>query len=275
MTKKVGKWTRKDKEFILANADKLTVEQIAEAIGRNPSAIRTYINGNLTLRRPESKMAALQAEYEIQKTPIWRELQQQFSPAELDMFLYHWKRILGQFRDDVFPTEEIQIVDTIKAELLMSRSLEAKRKNEVEISSLIDDIQIEMGQENPDTDRISALERQRAFKESAASAIDRQYTEMAKRKDTLMKDMKATREQRVKNLESSKTNIVSWIKDILQDVDRRTKLGRDMEKMRLATDVEVERISDYFKYEDNSVDRPFLTPEILEKEDFIIEENKE
>jgi hypothetical protein len=36
-----------------------------------------------------------------------------------------------------------------------------------------------------------------------------------------------------------------------------------MEKMRLATIKEMERLSDYHQYEDNTVDVPFLTPETV------------
>jgi hypothetical protein len=41
----------------------------------------------------------------------------------------------------------------------------------------------------------------------------------------------------------------------------------DMEKMRLAISHETERLSDYFKYEDGSVDQPLLTPDTLIKEE--------
>jgi predicted transcriptional regulator len=269
--RKVGKWTRKEKEFMLQNSDKMTVDEISEAIGRNPRAIRTYINGNLTLRRPEAALSALHAEYEIQKTPVWKELQDQFSAHELDMFIYHWKRILGQFKDDVFPTEELQIVDTIKAEILMSRILSQKNRNDAKIRDLEDQIQLENNLEGPDLVKIANLERQKNFLESAQSSISKEYTDMAKRKDDLMKQMKATRDQRIKNLESSRNNIVEWMKDVLQDVDKRTRLGREMEKLRLATDVEVQRISDYITYEDLIPDRPFLIPELLEKEEIVDE----
>ena len=39
-----------------------------------------------------------------------------------------------------------------------------------------------------------------------------------------------------------------------------------MEKMRLAMENEKERLSEYTTYEDGAVDRPFLTPETLERE---------
>ena len=36
---------------------------------------------------------------------------------------------MSQFKDDVTPTEEMQVVDLIKLELLMNRSLEGNKTN--------------------------------------------------------------------------------------------------------------------------------------------------
>jgi hypothetical protein len=44
----------------------------------------------------------------------WREIQKQFDENEQELFLYHWSRIISQFRDDVLPTEELQVIDAIK-----------------------------------------------------------------------------------------------------------------------------------------------------------------
>jgi hypothetical protein len=40
-----------------------------------------------------------------------------------------------------------------------------------------------------------------------------------------------------------------------------------MEKMRLATEAEKERLSDYIQYEDGIVDQPFLTPETTKEKE--------
>ena len=39
--------------------------------------------------------------------------------------------------------------------------------------------------------------------------------------------------------------------------------GLDMEKMRLATEAEKERLSEYIKYEDGQVDQPFLSSDTV------------
>ena len=56
----------------------------------------------------------VQAEYDIKSRPYWKELKHQFSDEELELFLYHWKQIIAQFRKDVLATEELQIVDDLR-----------------------------------------------------------------------------------------------------------------------------------------------------------------
>ena len=85
----------------------------------------------------------------------------------------------------------------------------------------------------------------------------------------MLKDLKGTREQRIKQIEDSKQTFASLIKQIVTDPTTRTKMGIDMEKMRLAAEAEKERLAQYHKYEDGIIDQPFLTPETL------IQENKE
>jgi hypothetical protein len=79
----------------------------------------------------------------------------------------------------------------------------------------------------------------------------------------MLKDLKGTREQRIKQIEDSKQTFASLVKHIATDEAFRNKIGIDMEKMRLAMQNEKERLSEYHNYEDGTVDQPFLTPETL------------
>jgi hypothetical protein len=79
----------------------------------------------------------------------------------------------------------------------------------------------------------------------------------------MLKDLKGTREQRIKAIEDSKQTFASLVKQIATDSEFRSRIGLDMEKMRLAAEKEKERLSEYHEYEDGTVDQPFLTPETL------------
>ena len=81
----------------------------------------------------------------------------------------------------------------------------------------------------------------------------------------MLKDLKATREQRIKRLEDSKQTFIGWVRNLMTNHEVRHEIGTEMEKMRLATNKEAERLSEYHQYEDGTVDQPFLTPDSVKE----------
>ena len=79
----------------------------------------------------------------------------------------------------------------------------------------------------------------------------------------MLREMKGTREQRIKRLEDSKQSFTSWVAALMQDPEKIKKYGIEMEKMRLAMKKEEQRLGAYHKYEDGIVDQPFLTPDTV------------
>jgi hypothetical protein len=75
--------------------------------------------------------------------------------------------------------------------------------------------------------------------------------------------LKATREQRIEKLESDRQTLTSLVNKILRDPDFYEQEGKALERMRLAMEQEKERLSDYHKYDDGTLDQPFLTPETV------------
>ena len=197
--------------------------------------------------------------------PYWSELQQQFTEEELKLFQYHWARIISQFKDDVIPTEELQVVDLIKLELLMNRALKHNKENIEQIAALDALIALER-QRDPDQidkDSIFNMERQVASLKASTESLNKDYRELQTKKNSMLKEMKATREQRVKRLEDSKQNFTSWMAYLVTNPDVASAYGLEMEKMRLAMEKEKERLSGFHKYTDEAVDQPFLTPETV------------
>jgi len=256
--RKRGPWSKKEKQFIADNAAKMDAKSMAAVLNRNPDAVKKYIINNHADSFTEK---ARSAEYDIQKSPVWKDLQQQFSFEELQMFLYHWGRIISQFRDDVYPTEEMQVVDTIKLELLMNRAVTQQQQVMLDIAALETLLNTERGNVEVDQAEINNLERQIGVLRAAQESLNKDYQDMLKQKNVILKEMKATRDARIKHLESNKHNFLNFIRRITEDKSMRVRLGREMEKMRLAADVEYERLSEWHQYEDGELDQPFLTPE--------------
>tara|TARA_Y100000034_G_C6870871_1_gene397589 strand:- start:702 stop:1502 length:801 start_codon:yes stop_codon:yes gene_type:complete len=260
---KRGRFSVDEIEFIEQNCEALSSEDIADQLDRSVSSIKSWIETNIGFSIKQKK--EIEAHQELKKKPYWKELEKQFSESELAMFQFHFKKMWAQFKDDVFHTEEIQILDTIKLEILMNRILTSQQENLEQIEGVQSLIQVEKQRDKEDQDRdyISSLERQISMSRAAHETLSKDYKDLQARKATMLKDLKGTREQRIKQIEDSKLTFASLVKKIASDPTFRGQIGIDMEKMRLATEAEKERLSEYLQYEDGQVDQPFLSDETV------------
>tara|TARA_Y100000004_G_scaffold181076_1_gene226374 strand:+ start:1827 stop:2621 length:795 start_codon:yes stop_codon:yes gene_type:complete len=258
---KKGRFTKTEQEFIKNNHREMSTLDMATHLDRDPVSVESYVKekiGNTTLDDRE-----IEALHDLQSRPFWKDLQKQFTEEELQSLLYHWSRIITQFRDDVLPTEELQIIDAIKLEILMNRALIGQQSNMKNISEYEELITVEKSKslEIQDKDYIYNLERQIAVCRAAQDSLTRDYKDLQTKKAAMLKDLKATREQRIKRLEDSKQTFIGWVRNLMSNPDTRREIGIEMEKMRLAMNKEAERLSEYHKYEDGLIDQPFLTPD--------------
>lgn len=254
-----GRFSKEDMEYMTENATKHSVEEIARVLDRDPQTVENYIKQKVRIQVTDEESAV----FDLKERPYWKEIMQQFSQSELDLFTYHWSRIVSQFRDDVTPTEELQIVDLIKLELLMNRCLKMNRSGMEQIETLERLIQMERQREFEDQDRDLILnsERQVSSLRASQESMNRDYRDMQVKKNGMLKEMRATREQRVKKLEDSKQNFKDWVMHLMKNPDVTKGYGTEMEKMRHAMDKERERLSEPHEYTDGMTDQPFLTPE--------------
>jgi hypothetical protein len=259
MDMKKGRISKEEEAFIGNNLSSKTPRQIAEELDRDPESVNAFIRRKFKIGVSEEEMAA----FELENRPYWSELELQFTEGELELFKYHWSRIISQFKDDVVPTEELQVVDLIKIELLMNRCLKQNRDNIDQISAYERLITEERARDPDQQDReaVFNLERQVASLKASQESLNRDYRELQSKKSTMLKEMKATREQRVKRFEDSKQSFSSWIVHLMTNPDLVRKYGLEMEKMRLAILKEKERLSAFHQYADGQVDQPLLTPE--------------
>ena len=262
---KKGRFSVDEMSFIEAQAEVLSPDQIAEKLDRDPASIRDWIEKNIGFSASQKKEAAVANE--LKAKPYYRELSNQFSAEELEMFEFHFKKMWSQFKDDVFHTEEMQIIDTIKLEILMNRILKSQMDNQQEVLMNERLVQDEKARDKDqrDMDLIINMERQIAILRASQETLSKDYKDLQARKATMLKDLKGTREQRIKAIEDSKLTFASLVKKIATDPSYRNHIGSEMEKMRLATEKEKERLSEYSNYEDGIVDQPFLTSETVKE----------
>lgn len=256
-----GRISKEEERFISRNADSMTLEDIAKSLDRDVDSVEQFMKRKLKHGLSLEEEAA----FSLEDRPYWIELQSQFTQDELELFKYHWSRIIAQFKDDVFPTEELQVIDVIKLELLMNRCLKGNKDNIQQISTYENMVKDERSKykDDQDLDYIINLERQIASLRASQESLNRDYRELQTKKASMLREMKGTREQRIKRLEDSKQSFISWVANMMQDPETMKQYGIEMEKMKMAMLKEKERLSAFHKYEDGLVDQPFLTPDTV------------
>lgn len=255
-----GRWSLKDEEYIATHYKTMSAEKIALHLRKNADSVLKYIRKKFG---SSFHVTAEKAEYDIKNTPIWDDLERQFSKEELKKFIFHWARIVSQFKDDVYPTEQMQVIDCVKLEIMMNRALTQQSDCMGEIKSCERLLEIERGKDRSDQDRdyVFNLEKQIGVLRAAYEALNKDYMDMLQRKNGILKEMKATRDARIKSIESYKHSFSGWMVRLMEHKDARVKIGEDMEKMRLAMDSEYMRLSEFHEYMDGQVDQPILNHE--------------
>ena len=263
MAMKKGRISKEEERIIGRIIDSMTVEDIAKKLDRDVESINNFVKRKFKVGISGEEAAA----FSLEDRPYYHELSGQFTDEELELFKYHWSRIIAQFKDDVFPTEELQVVDVIKLELLMNRCLKSSKDNIIDMNTFDKLIKDEraLDKDQRDQDYIFNLERQVAALRASQESLNKDYRELQGKKAGMLREMKGTREQRIKRLEDSKQSFVSWVAHLMQDPETMKKYGIEMEKMRMAMEKEKDRLSAYHKYEDGVVDQPFLTPDTVKE----------
>jgi len=266
---KKGRISKVEEGYIRENIQ-VGYEQLALDLDRDKNSLLEFIKKKVAkgdLPEPAwlgNKFEEEKARYNLSFRPYWTELQAQFTEDELKLFEYHWTRIISQFADDVIPTEEIQVVDLIKLELLMNRSLKSSKSNLEQISAFEALIAEERQRgEDADSEAVFNLERQIAALRASQESLNRDYRDLQDKKNKMLKEMKATREQRVQRFEDKEKSWNGLVSYLVSNPQITQQYGHEMEQMRIAAEKEKERLSQYHKYTDGMVDQPFLTPETV------------
>ena len=257
-----GRISKEEERFISKSIDHMTIEDMAKELDRDVYSLEQFVKRKLKHGLSVEEEVA----FSLEDRPYWIELKTQFTEDELELFKYHWSRIIAQFKDDVLPTEELQVIDVIKLEILMNRCLKSNKDNIALLTTYDQLLKTErsLEKDQQDQDYIINLERQSASVRASQESLNRDYRELQAKKASMLREMKGTREQRIKRLEDSKQSFTSWVAHLIQDPETMKQYGIEMEKMRLAMLKERERLSAYHKYDDGIVDQPFLTPDTVQ-----------
>lgn len=266
---KTGRWS--DEELRLTRQlveDGSSYEKISEIINRPVDTVRKCVEDKLFLNLSDTAKLSRKAEFDIKNSIEWREITKQITVEEQSLFLHHWREILSQFNNDVAHTERLQIIDIVRIEILIGRVLTRINDYNNTISSFQLLHNDEMNKDITMRNGTNLVEYQKRITDSmlAIGALNKELAELHQKKSAILKDIKGTREQRVKRIEESKENFNGLVAAILDSPELRQKWGRYMEKFRIAKEVQYQKLSEYHTYADGQVDQPLLSSDTL-KED--------
>jgi hypothetical protein len=264
-SKKRGQLGLDEEQFIKDNVNNLTIPEIAEALNRTEAPIRRFITENALLVTEESRREAERLRLMLHSKTFWPEIVKQFDEenGELALFENTWIGLVKQFKDDVLPAEELQIKQYITLEILLNRCMEDRRRHIRETDRLQRAVNEEYDKplEERDLPRLANLETQLGYARNALANYTNEWTKLSKEAQNISKDLKATREQRIKRIEDGKSSWPGLIK-MLEDDEIRQREGREAELYRLAVEkVKQDKLYPYHTFADGILDRPILSSE--------------
>lgn len=269
--RKRGKLSLDEEKYIRENVSDLSIEQIAEAINRTVKPVERYIiENNLgvsTLTEQANNNTLL---IKLHSKTFWPEIQRQFdeTTGELEYFESTWIGLVKQFREDVLPAEELQIKQFITIDILINRSMKERKRHiqETERLQLEVEREYELPEDARDIAKLANLETQLSFARNSIANYTNEYTKLLNEQQKISKDLKATREQRIKRIEDGKSSWVGLIR-MLEDEEIREKEGREMEIMNMATQKTKKELRELFTYADDNVDHPLLNCDTMIEEE--------
>lgn len=264
--KKRGQLSLDEEKFIRDNLVILSVEEIAEALNRNTDPINRYIKENNISSQENAKDLEI-LKRKLHTKTFWSEITRQFDSSdsgELEYFEDTWVGLIQQFREDVLPAEELQIKQFITIDILINRSMKERKRHIAETDKLqqLVDKEYEKPEDQRDIPKLANLETQLSFARNSIANYTNEYTKLLNEQQKISKDLKATREQRIKRIEDGKSSWIGLIR-MLEDETIREKEGKEMEILAIATEKNKDKLEEYHQYQDGIIDKPFLTPDSI------------
>jgi hypothetical protein len=269
--RKRGQLGLEEEKFIRDNIGLLSIEQIADQLNRTVKPVERYISeAKIGLKTPDEQENDKTLRQKLHAKTFWTEIERQFDKdtGELDYFEDTWIGLVKQFREDVLPAEELQIKQFITIDILINRSMKERKRHISDTEKLQAEVdrEYQLDEELRDGPKLANLETQLSFARNSIANYTNEYTKLLNEQQKISKDLKATREQRIKRIEDGKSSWIGLIR-MLEDEEIREKQGREMEIMAMAVEKNKELLSEYHQYADDGVDMPLLTPETIIKKD--------
>ena len=269
-TRKKGKFSLKDEEFIFNNVADLSIQEMADALNRTEETVKNFVDKhNLAAKNTsEDEKHRLRLLEKLKNSPYYTWIVKQLDEDEVKYFTESWISFMQQLNEDVLWTEELDIKEMIKLDIMLSRcSKNRKNVEELYYKTELDlDKELSLDKDSRDQDMIARLEVRLNGCQKALDDYTKETATLLQEVDKISKRLKTNRNERVKKIETANSSWAGYLR-ALEDDKFRLNEGREMELMRLAKDKAKQELSQYHTYIDGEVEQPFLTPDTVMEED--------
>lgn len=254
---KKGNLTTAEKIFIKNNAGNLTIAQMSKKLNRSPTSIENFLENHTRTGRQTNQILET-----LRKSHEYSLLKDELNDRELKIFEKKYSEWVGQFQEDILPSEKNQIFNAIKLEIIMSKIMQHNKSIDSTIESVEEEIKkIKEDEEMDPKDKDKRIKELREFKRDIYSNYNaniRVNLEHQKVYNDALKDLNASRGQRVQKTDIKKNTFMELMKKVLDD-SQRDRLGEEIELERLAAEAEANRLKQTTTYLDGSIAEPFIS----------------
>lgn len=193
---------------------------------------------------------------QFKKTHLYRTIQSQFEPEEVEMYIEDFGLLCCQFEDIVI-SEFMQIDDFLKHRILVDRQLILGRSLQREIADLQIWFATNPKPEDEDTDATKfriLQQRQLDDKYRYLKAINDRYDALVKERQKIYSSLAATRKDRMDELKGGKETFLELVSKLQYSQDERDRQGRFAELTRLSAEDIKDEFRQPIEFPDGSVE---------------------
>lgn len=258
-----------DKAYIHVNKGIATIPEMSAHLSVTEKCIADYLNVRQIIDVKPSEETNFRTR--LINSFVWKQIKKQFDIDEIETFQERYIQLMEQFKDDVEATEEKQILEMIKIELLIDRNHIERQQVHNHIKELQEMQKALFGAHNGDFEGMTKEERQEVesleahinTNKGAESAKTIELMKLLDKQAGINRDLKGTRDQRIDKIEKGTTTFTDLVKAfVVKDTqERESKMHQLLQQ---ASQKEFKKLSQPISFADETKDSPFLSAESLE-----------